>query len=127
MAQSSKFVDKKFVGNPVEIGKSKNRYEGFLMQDEKVVLETKGIRDAAVFTNKRLLIIDPQGLRGKKVALITIPLKSISAFSIENSGTLDLEAELKICGSGFGVCELEFTKGTDMKQINNFLNEIVFN
>ena len=73
-----------------------------------------------------MIVIDPQGLRGKKVSLASIPWKSISAFSVENSGTFDLDAELKVCGSGFGVCELEFSKGTDMNAINELLNNQIF-
>ena len=69
-----------------------------------------------------MIVVDPQGLRGKKVAVISIPWKSISAFSLENSGTFDLDAELKVCGSGFGVCELQFTRGTDVRDVSAFLN-----
>ena len=72
-----------------------------------------------------MVVIDPQGLMGKKCALVSIPWGSISAFSVENSGTFDLDAELKVCGSGFGVCELLFTKGTDVKTVNEFLNRKV--
>ncbi len=127
MAGEKKFIEKKYVGRCVEIGTSKKRYEGFLMNNEKVLMEYKGIRDAALFTDKRLIIIDPQGLRGKKVCITSIPWRSINAFSVENSGTFDLDAELKVCGSGFGVCELEFMKGTDIKKINEFLNDKIFN
>jgi len=118
--------DKKFIGNPVEIGKSADRYRDFLMKDEAVKMEFKGLRDALVFTDRRLMVIDPQGLRGKKVAVSSIPWQSVTAFSLENSGTLDLDAELKVCGSGFGICELEFTKGTDVKAVSAFINERVF-
>tara|TARA_B110000196_G_C21001611_1_gene593247 strand:- start:112 stop:495 length:384 start_codon:yes stop_codon:yes gene_type:complete len=123
MASEIKLIDKKFVGNPVDIGTSLKRYEGFLMSEEKVLMEYKGIRDAALFTNKRLIVIDPQGLLGKKVQITSIPWRSISAFSVENSGTFDLDAELKVCGSGFGICELQFTKGVDVKAINEFITK----
>lgn len=127
MADEKKFIEKKYVGRSVEIGTSKKRYEGFLMNNEKVLMEYKGIRDAALFTDKRLIIIDPQGLRGKKVSITSIPWRSINAFSVENSGTFDLDAELKVCGSGFGICEIQFMKGTDIKKINEFLNDKIFN
>lgn len=118
-------IDKKFVGNPVEIGTSAKRYQDFLMSEEEVKMEFKGIRDAAIFTNKRIMVIDPQGIRGKKVSLSSFPYSKITAFSVENSGTFDLDAELKICGSGFGIVELQFTKGVDMKAINSVLNEML--
>ena len=73
-----------------------------------------------------MAVIDPQGLRGKKVAIASIPWKSISTFSVENSGTFDLDAELKVCGSGFGICEVEFTKGTNVGAVNGFINTKIF-
>ena len=96
------------------------------MENEIVQMEFQGIRDALLFTDLRLIVIDPQGLTGKKVAISSIPWKSITAYSVENSGTLDLDAELKIAGSGFDICELEFTKGTDIKAVNSFINEKIF-
>jgi len=118
--------EKKFIGSPVEIGESAGHYQDFLMKDEAVKMEFKGLRDALVFTDRRLMVIDPQGLRGKKVAISSIPWESVTAFSLENAGTLDLDAELKVCGSGFGICELEFTKGTDIKAVSEFINDRVF-
>ena len=116
------FGKKYYVGNPVKIGKSAKRYKNFLMEDGEVVMEYKGIRNAAVFTNKRLMVIDPQGLTGRKVEVISIPWKTITGFSLENSGTFDLDAELKVCGSGIGICELEFLKGADITKLSKFLN-----
>ena len=127
MAEQVKILfGKKFIGNPVEIGTSKERYQDFLMEGEEVKMEFKGLRDALIFTDLRMVVIDPQGLRGKKVAVSSIPWKSISAFSVENSGTFDLDAELKVCGSGFGICEVEFTKGANIKAVNRFINTKVF-
>ena len=125
MSDKLNLIEKKYIGDPVDIGTSSKRYEGFLMNGEEVLMEFKGIRDAALFTDKRLIVIDPQGLLGRKVQITSIPWTSILAFSVENSGTFDLEAELKICGSGFGICELAFTKGVDMKPINEFITKKV--
>ncbi len=124
--QGATLFDKKFIGDPVLIGTSRDRYDGLLMAGEVVRMEFKGIRDAMLFTDLRMVVIDPQGIRGKKVAIASIPWKSISAFSVENSGTFDLDAELKVCGSGFGVCEVMFTKGTDVEGVNAFITEKVF-
>ena len=87
MAEATLF-DKKFIGSPVDIGTSADRYRNFLMAGEDVRMEFKGMRDALVFTDRRLIVVDPQGLRGKKVAVSSIPWKSVAAFSLENSGTL---------------------------------------
>lgn len=59
-------------------------------------LAFKLVRDLIVFADKRLIIVDKQGVTGKKVEYKSIPYKSISRFSVETSGHFDLDAELKI-------------------------------
>jgi hypothetical protein len=54
------------------------------------------IRDYFVFTDKRFVLVDKQGISGNKVEYHSIPYKSITHFSIETGGTFDLDAELKI-------------------------------
>lgn len=116
-------MDKVFVGNPVDIGTSAKRYSNLLMAGEEPTLEFKGLRDGMVFTNKRIMVWNAQGITGKKTEVTSFPWRSISAYALENSGTLDLEAELKICGSGWGVCEVQMTKGTDVSAVAAAFNE----
>lgn len=127
MAQvSNQFMGKVFVGNPVEIGKARKQYEPILMDGETVEMEFRGLRDGAVFTDRRFLVYNAQGLMGKKLEFSSFPWRSITAFSVENSGTFDLDAEFKICGSGWGVCEVAFTKGTDVRSVLSFMNKKIF-
>ena len=119
------FLETKWVGSPVKPGTSAPRYGAFLTSQEQVVMEFKGMRDALVLTNLRMIVIDPQGLRGKKVAIHSIPWKSISAFSLENSGTFDLDSELKVCGSGFDICEVQFARGVDVTEVARLLNHYI--
>ena len=58
------------------------------------------MRDLIVFTDKRLLLVDKQGITGKKIEYHSVPYKAISHFSIETAGRFDLDAELKIWISG---------------------------
>lgn len=116
------FMGKVFVGNPTAIGTSSARYDGLLMTGESIEMEFKGLRDGMIFTDKRMLVWNAQGIMGKKVEASSFPWRSVSAFSIENSGSVDLDAELKVCGSGWGVCEVQLTKGTDVKAVAQFLN-----
>lgn len=53
-------------------------------------------RDKLIFTNKRLILLDKQGVTGKKVEYLSIPYRSIERFSMESTGHFDLESELKI-------------------------------
>jgi hypothetical protein len=70
--------------------------EPILATAETVELAFQLIRDQFVFTNKRLILIDKQGLTGHKVEYLSIPYRSITRFSIETAGHFDLDAEMKI-------------------------------
>ena len=67
-----------------------------LIEGESIELGFKLIRDTFIFTNKRLIFIDKQGITGSKTEYKSIIYKSISRFSIETAGTFELDAELKI-------------------------------
>jgi hypothetical protein len=72
------------------------KYGKLLAESENIETGFKLFRDTFIFTNKRLILINVQGLTGSKVAYFSVAYKSISRFSIESSGTFDLDAELKI-------------------------------
>ncbi len=71
-------------------------YGKLLIEGEEIELGFKLIRDTFIFTTKRLILIDKQGITGSKVEYKSITYKSITRFSIETAGTFDLDAELKI-------------------------------
>jgi hypothetical protein len=74
----------------------KKDFGKLLINGEEIELGFKLLRDVFIFTNKRLLLVDKQGLTGSKIEYKSIPYKSITRFSIETAGTFDLDAELKI-------------------------------
>ncbi len=71
-------------------------YNKLLTDGEQLELGFKLMRDTFIFTNKRLILIDKQGFTGSKVEYLSVSYKSISRFSVETTGTFDLDAELKI-------------------------------
>ncbi len=81
------------------------------------------VRDLIVFTDKRLILVDKQGITGKKVDYKSIPYKSISRFSVETSGHFDLDAELKIWISSTELpsVSLQFRKDKDIVAIQQAL------
>lgn len=80
----------------VDIKSVEKELELVIIENEKVEKAYKLIRDLIVFTNTRLILIDKQGVTGKKVEYHSIPYKSITHFSVETAGSFDLDAELKI-------------------------------
>ena len=87
--------------------------EKIMLDDEKVEYAYKLIRDLIVFTNRRLILVDKQGISGKKTEYHSIPYKSITQFSIETAGHFDLDAELKIWVSSLSTPITKEFKGDD--------------
>lgn len=87
-----------FLGNTGAVGQDElnKQYSQLLCDGEEIELGFKLIRDMFIFTNKRLILVDKQGLTGSKTEYKSISYKSISRFSVETAGTFDLDAELKI-------------------------------
>lgn len=74
-----------------------NRDYALLLTDgETVEIGFKLIRDVFMFTNKRLILVDKQGITGRKIDYMSVAYKSVSKFSIETAGEFELDAELKI-------------------------------
>jgi len=90
------------LGNASKIDPAKIQQEfaQILAAGERVEHAYQLIRDYFVFTDKRFVIVDKQGMTGSKVAYHSIPYKSITHFSIETAGPFDLDAELKVWISG---------------------------
>ncbi|MGW2836880.1 PH domain-containing protein [Streptomyces sp. NPDC001493] len=84
------------------------------------------IRDTILFTDRRLLLVDKQGITGKKVEYHSVPYRSITHFSVETAGTFDLDAELKIWISGMPApIQKTFTKGVDIYEVQAILTQFV--
>ncbi|WP_338754565.1 PH domain-containing protein [Bacillus sp. FJAT-52991] len=90
------------IGNATEadIKTVEKTLELIVAEGEKIEVAFEILRDLIVFSNKRLLLIDKQGVTGKKIEYLSIPYRSITHFSVETAGTFDLEAELLIWISG---------------------------
>ncbi|MGK5629759.1 PH domain-containing protein [Streptomyces sp. URMC 123] len=101
-------------------------YARLLGHDERVHAAYLLIRDTILFTDRRLVLIDKQGLTGKKVEYHSIPYKSITHFAVETAGTFDLDAELKIWISGTPApIQKTFTKGVDIYEVQAILTQFV--
>ena len=93
-------------------------YGRLLAADEQVIAGYALVRDAFVFTDRRIILVDKQGVTGKKVDYHTIPYRSITHFSVETAGKFDLDAELKIWLSGMASpIEKQFSKGVDIYEV----------
>ena len=110
----------------VNIGQLTEELKEVLIPSENIEHAYKVIIDMFVFTNKRLILIDKQGMTGKKTDYHSIPYKSILHFSVETAGTFDLDAELKIWISGNQLpIEKTFNKTSNIYDVQRVLAENV--
>ena len=102
-------------------------YSNLLVNGETIEIGFKLVRDVFIFTNKRLVLVNKQGLTGKKVEYLSVLYRSISRFSIETAGHFDLEAELKIWISGEINPSItkKFTKQVNIYDVHNVLAQHV--
>ena len=97
-----------------------------LSRDEQVHAAYQLIRDAFLFTDRRLILVDKQGITGRKVEYHSIPYRSITHFSVETAGTFDLDAELKIWLSGTNEpIQKQFGKGVDVYEVQALMSTYV--
>ena len=93
--------------------------------EEEIIGVYKGIRDYVVFTTKRILAVNVQGMTGKKKDFSTLPYSKIQAFSVETAGHLDLDSELELWFSGLGKVKFEFTGQNDIIKIGRLIGRFI--
>jgi len=92
---------------------------------ENIISSYQTIRDGVVFTNKRILAINIQGITGKKKDITSLPYSKIQAFSVETAGVLDLDSELDLWFSSLGKVRFEFTMNSNVSEICKIISKYV--
>jgi len=96
-----------------------------LVDGEKAVAAYKTFRDSAIFTTRRLIVRDAQGLRGKKVEVYSLPYSSIHMWSSENArGILDMNAELELW-TRVGHIKVSLSRGIDIRRLDSLIARAV--
>lgn len=108
----------------VSIDKIRQEYQPILVTGENIEKAYKVIRDMFVFTNKRLILVDKQGITGSKIDYLSIPYASIIKFSKESAGIMDLDAELKIWVKGDNLpIKKQFGKDNNINEVYQILSQ----
>lgn len=94
--------------------------EELFVPGEQADAAYKTVRDVAVFTNKRLIVADSQGITGRKKEIFSIPYKAINMWSTENAGTFDIEGEIQLWTRA-GMIKITLRKGIDVHQLDQLI------
>lgn len=99
-----------------------NNILALLIPKEEIIGVYKSVRDYVVFTNRRFISVNIQGVTGKRRDYTIMPYSKISVFSIETSGVLDMDSELQLFFSGVGRVTFEFTGNSDIVEIGQMIS-----
>jgi hypothetical protein len=91
-----------------------------LVEGESAIAAFRTFRDAAIFTTKRLIVRDAQGITGKKVEIYSLPYSAINMWSSENAGKLDWNSEIELWTRA-GHVKVKLAKGADVRRIDSLI------
>ena len=112
---------------PIRVDAVKGEVNGLLIGGEEVVMAFQTVRDQLLFTNKRIIAVDVQGITGKRKSFSTMPYSKIQYFSIQTPGFGELipDSELFIMFSKTFTAKFEFKGGVDIGKIGRMISEYV--
>lgn len=112
---------------PISVDSVKSEVTGLLIGGEEVVMAFQTVRDQLIFTNKRIIAVDVQGITGKRKSFSTMPYSKIQYFSIQTPGFAELipDSELFIMFSNTFTAKFEFKGGVDIGKIGRMISEYI--
>lgn len=103
----------------------KGEVSPLLVNGEQILSAYKGMRDYVVFTTKRIIAVNVQGVTGKKKDFTSLPYSKIQVFSSETAGTLDIDSELELYFSGLGKVKFDFSGASNIVQLSQIISSYV--
>lgn len=112
---------------PIQVDSARNEVRSLLIPGEQVEMAFQTVRDQLLFTNKRIIAIDVQGITGKRKSYSTMPYSKIQYFSIQTAGFAELfpDSELFIMFSNTFTAKFEFKGSVDIGKIGRMISEYV--
>ena len=110
----------------VDVERLEQEFSTLLVEGEVIEHAYRVLRDLIVFTDRRLVLVDKQGLTGKKREYVSVPYGSITRFSKETAGRFDMDAEVKLWLRGESTpMKFEFRKDRNVHDVYRILSSYV--
>ncbi|MCQ2412270.1 MAG: PH domain-containing protein [Sphaerochaetaceae bacterium] len=112
---------------PIDISDVRNDVNGLLIPGENIIAAFRTVRDQLVFTNKRIISVDIQGVTGKRKSFTTMPFSKIQYFTIQTPGFMELipDSEIFIMFADGTTATFEIKGTVDIGKIGRSISEYV--
>lgn len=109
----------------ISITEVRSEVNQLLINDETIIAAFKTIRDQVIFTNRRIFVINVQGITGKKRAYFSYPYSKIQYFGVETAGVLDIDSELVVSFSNGTILQFDFKSRVDICRISALISHYI--
>jgi len=123
---SAIFGDSNFMNlKAVTEGEIRQEVYALLVSREEIVCAYKTIRDQVIFTNRRILVVNVQGLVGKKVGYFSYPYSKVQFYGVQTAGLLDIDSELMLSFSNGALLTFDFKAKVDIRKLCAIISEYI--
>ena len=119
--------DSVFNLKPIDLRDVHNEVAGLLVPGEQMICAFKTIRDQLVFTSKRVISVDVQGLTGTRKSYSSLPYSKVQYFAIQTPSVMEFvpDSELILVFANGMQTRCEFKGGVDIGLIGRMISEYV--
>ena len=110
---------------PIAVSQVRSEVTGFFVSGETIVQCFQTVRDQVIFTNKRVFVVNVQGITGKKISYFSYPYSKVQYFGIETAGVLDIDSELVLVFNDGNRLQFDFKAQVDNKQICSIISSFI--
>ena len=96
-----------------------------MMEDEQMMQAFMTMRDQVIFTDRRIFVVNVQGLTGKKISYFSYPYAKVLYYGIETAGVLDLDSELVLTFANGARLQFDFKTNVDIHQISTLISRFI--
>lgn len=114
---------------PIELKSVRDEVNNLLVDGEETLAAFKTVRDQLVFTNKRIISIDVQGITGKRKEYSSLPYSKVQFYSIQTPGFGEIiaDSELVLVFSNKFTASFEIKGNCDIYAIGKMISQFVLN
>ena len=109
----------------IRISDVRKEVHSLLVENESIECAFMTVRDQVIFTNKRIIVVNVQGLVGKKISYLSYPYSKVQYYGIETAGLLDIDSELILAFNNGAHLQFDFRTAVDISKINNLISHYV--